>query len=61
MARFRLAPLEHTLMLNGGSMADLPDLEGNLPLPPAQPYPPRRAVSVEEFELDMKEARQLAR
>ena len=60
-ARFRLALLEHTLLLNGGGMADLRDFEGNLPLPPREPLPARRPVSVQEFEADMRAAHNLDR
>ena len=60
-ARFRLALLEHTLLLNGGGMADLRDFEGKLPLPPREPLPARRPVSVQEFEADMRVAHNLDR
>jgi hypothetical protein len=51
--RITLALLEHTLVFgNGDTMAERPDLCGNLPLP--KDVPVRRRVSIEEFERDMR-------
>lgn len=56
--KITLTLLERTLVFNGVKLAgELPDLNGNLPLPPSEPMPVRRRVSVEEFEADMKTAR----
>lgn len=52
--RITLALFEHTLVYGDGqTSAEKPDLCGNLPMPVN--VPPRRRVSIEEFERDMGE------